>query len=318
MQTSQHSKAIATGALGGVFFSSTYILNSFLAKTGGHWAWTTGLRTTLLVLFLGLMLQWQGQLWPLLQTMRRHVWVWVGWGSIAFGFNYFLLTFGAFFGPGWLVAGVFQFTIVAGILIAPFIYKDDRARIPMRALLLSVLILAGIALMQWSQKEGSYTTEQLLCCIGLVLTAAFLWPLANRKLMLHLEVKQLKLNAMQRVAGTAIGSLPFNLLLMTFGYSQAGWPSEQQLLAVSVIAVSSGVLGCIFFFKAMHMARTNGAAMAAVEATQSLEILVTVIGEVLLLGIAWPNWSGNVGMMLIMGGLLLYSIPVRRKALALK
>ncbi|WP_187264742.1 multidrug resistance efflux transporter family protein [Pontibacter beigongshangensis] len=318
MQASQHSKAIATGALAGVFFSSTYILNSFLASTGGHWAWTTGLRTTLLVLLLGLLLQMQGQLKQLLQVMGTTIWVWIGWGSVAFGLTYFFLTYGAMFGPGWLVAGVFQFTIVAGILIAPFIYKDGRARIPVRALLLSVLILMGIVLMQWSQREGSYTTGQLLTCVGLVLTAAFLWPLANRKLMLHLEVTQQKLSAMQRVAGTAIGSLPFNLLLMGYGYSEAGWPSEQQVLAVSVIAVSSGVLGCIFFFKAMHMVRTDGAAMAAVEATQSLEILVTVIGEVLLLGIAWPGWSGNFGMMLIMGGLLLYSVPARRKVLALE
>ena len=61
--------------------------------------------------------------------------------------------------------------------------------------------------MQWSQKDGAYTGEQLLWCVVLVLSAAFLWPLANRKLMLHVEEKGLQLNAIQRVAGTAIGNI---------------------------------------------------------------------------------------------------------------
>ena len=65
----------------------------------------------------------------------------------------------------------------------------------------------------------------------------------------------------------------------------------------------------------MHLARTDASALAAVEATQSVEILVTVTGEVLLLGIAWPNWLGNLGMLVIMGGLVLYSVPARQKVL---
>jgi uncharacterized membrane protein len=246
--------------------------------------------------------------------MRQQLWVWVLWGGIAFGVTYFFLTYAASFGPGWLVAGVFQFTIVAGILIAPFIYQDKRARIPVRALLLSLLILAGIALMQWSQKDGAYSGEQLLICVVLVLLAAFLWPLANRKLMLHVEEGGHELNAMQRVAGTAIGSIPVQLLLMSYGYFQVGLPGQQQVLSVLVIAISSGLIGCILFFKAMHIARADGAGLAAVEATQSVEILMTVIGEVLLLGIAWPNWLGNTGMFLIIGGLVLYSLPARQIA----
>ena len=121
MHSNSNFKAIALGSLACVFFSSTYIVNSFLASTGGHWAWTTGLRTFFLVLLLSALLQLQGKLKPLLLVMRQHLLVWIGWGSIAFGLTYFCLTSGALFGPGWLVAGVFQFTIVAGILVAPFV-----------------------------------------------------------------------------------------------------------------------------------------------------------------------------------------------------
>ena len=200
----QHLKAIGIGSLAAVFFSSTYILNSFMAAKGGHWAWTAGLRTSMLVVLLLVLLSAKKQLGHLLQVMKKHPGVWLGWGSMAFGLSYFFITFAASFGPGWLVAGVFQFTIVAGILLAPLIYKDERARIPVRALLLSVLILLGIACMQWSQKGGTFTQSQLLWCVVLVLLAAFTWPLANRKLLLHLEVKGQQLGAMQRVAATMV------------------------------------------------------------------------------------------------------------------
>lgn len=299
-----------------VFFCSTYVLNSFISVGNGHWAWTVALRTLFLLIILLGILQFKNQLSPLLHILKKQPKVWMFWGSVWFGLVYVLLTAAASFGPGWLIAGVFQFTIVAGILLSPFLYKDGRAKIPVRALLLSILILIGIALMQWSQRNGSYTDAQLLICIILVLLAAIIWPLANRKMLLFVEEQGYELNSMQRVAGTAIGSLPVLFMLMGFGYYKAGLPGETQLLAVFVIAISSGVIGTILFFKATHLARTDSAALAAVEATQSIEIVATVIGEVLLLGIAWPNFTGNLGMLLITGGLILYSIPARRKVLS--
>ncbi|WP_242919215.1 DMT family transporter [Pontibacter liquoris] len=291
------------------------MVNSFLSVNGGHWAWTVGLRTFFLAILLLTILLVQGRLKHLLDTLRKQWWVWAGWGSVSYGLVYVLITFAASLGPGWLIAGVFQFTIVAGILIAPVLYKDQRAKIPVRALLLSVLILVGIALMQWSQKGGVYTTGQLWLCVILVLSAAFLWPLANRKLMLHQEKYELQLNSLQRVAGVALGSVPVQIILFAYGYAEVGFPAPQQLVAVLVVALSSGVVGGILFFKAMHMVRADGAALAAVEATQSVEIISTVIGEVLLLGIAWPNELGTAGMLLVMAGLILYSLPARRRVL---
>ncbi|MHA6248193.1 multidrug resistance efflux transporter family protein [Pontibacter sp. CAU 1760] len=315
MQPNSHTKAILLGTVACAFFSSTYILNSFLAAKGGHWAWTAGLRTFFLVILLSLLLAAKGQLGHLLRVMRQHIWVWLFWGSVAFGLNFYLLTYAASFGPGWLVAGVFQFTIVAGILLSPFLYKDHRAKIPLKALLLSILIIVGIACMQWSQKDGAYTLQQLWTCIGLVLLVAFTWPLANRKLLLHVEESRLHLSAIQRVAGTAIGCIPAQLLLMGYGYAQAGLPGQEQLLAVCIISLSSGVVGSILFFKAMHLARLDASSLAAVEATQAVEILFTVIGEALLLGIAWPNGLGNIGMLIIISGLVLYSLASRQKVL---
>ena len=315
MQQNSNLKAIALGSLACVFFSSTYILNSFMSAKGGHWAWTAGLRSFYLVLLLVTFLWMKGQLKHLLWVMRQNLQVWLVWGGVAFGLSYYFLTFAAAFGPGWLVAGVFQFTIVAGILLSPFLYKDHRAKITLKALLLSMLIMAGIACMQWSQRNGSYSQEQLWWCVALVMLAAFSWPLANRKLLLHVEESGYHLNAIQRVAGTAIGSIQVQIILMLYGFSQAGLPGQEQFLTVLIISLSSGVAGCILFFKAMHLARFHAASLAAVEATQSIEILITVVGEALLLGIAWPNWLGTLGMIIIISGLVLYSIPARQKVL---
>ncbi|MER2998804.1 DMT family transporter [Pontibacter populi] len=316
MEANQKLKAIGIGLVASVFFCSTYVMNSFISAADGHWAWTVALRTLIMLLILLVILQYKNQLTPLLHILKKQPKVWIFWGSIWFGLVYVLLTAAASFGPGWLIAGVFQFTIVAGILLSPFLYKDGRAKIPVRALLLSILILVGIALMQWSQKEGNYSDAQVLNCVAFVILAAIIWPLANRKLLLIVEEHNYKLNAMQRVAGTAIGSLPVLILLMIFGHGEAGLPDEDHLIGVFLIAIFSGVIGTILFFQATHMARTDSAALAAVEATQSVEILATVIGEVLLLGIAWPNLVGNVGMLLIMGGLILYSIPAKRKVVS--
>lgn len=316
MQANQNLKAIGIGVVASVFFCSTYVFNSFIAAENGHWAWTVSLRTGFLAIILSCFLHYKRQLLPLLHIMRKQPGVWLFWGSVWFGIVYVLLTAAASFGPGWLIAGVFQFTIVAGILLSPFLYKDARAKIPVKALLLSVLILVGIALMQWSQRNGAYTDAQLITCIVLVLLAAVIWPLANRKLMLFIEEHDYQITAMQRVTGTAIGSIPVLLLLIGFGYHEAGLPGEQQLWAVLVIAIFAGVIGCVLFFKATDMVRSDSAALAAVEATQSIEILSTVVGEVLLLGIAWPGLSGSLGMLLVTGGLILYSIPARKKVLS--
>lgn len=316
MQSNQNLKAIGLGVVASIFFCSTYVMNSLIAVGSGHWAWTVSLRIVFMLTILLSILQAKRQLKPLLKVMRHRPKVWMFWGSTWFGVVYVFLTSAASFGPGWLIAGVFQFTIVAGILLSPFLYKDGRAKIPVKALLLSVLILIGIALMQWSQRNGVYSEAQLLICVMLVLMAAIIWPLASRKLLLFVEENGYELNAMQRVAGNAIGSLPVLFLLMGYGYSEAGLPGQTQMLAVFAIAISSGLIGTILFFKATHLARTDGAALAAVEATQSVEIIATVVGEVLLLGIAWPNLTGIMGMSLVMGGLILYSIPAKKKELS--
>lgn len=51
--------------------------------------------------------------------MKAHPRQWLLWSFVGFVLFYAPLTFAAAYGPGWLVSGTWQFTIVAGVLLAP-------------------------------------------------------------------------------------------------------------------------------------------------------------------------------------------------------
>jgi drug/metabolite transporter (DMT)-like permease len=307
MQSNKSLQAIGWGLLASVFFSATYIVNSFLSVKGGHWAWTTALRYLFMVPMLAPILLVQHQWQPMMAELKKHPMVWITWGGLGFGVFYAFLTYAAMLGPGWLIAGVFQFTIVAGLLISPFVFKDHRARIPKSALGASLFILVGIFLMQWNQQDGQYNRWQLLLCVLLVLAGAFLWPLANRKLVLHEEKAGLTFSPAQRVVAMSLGSLPVLLAIAAYGFWDYGWPGGQQLLGSAAIALSSGVIASVLFYKGLNLAKHDPATFAAVEATQAMEIIVTLTGEMLLLGTLWPGTLSGVGMLMVFIGMAFYA-----------
>ena len=49
---------------------------------------------------------------------------WLLWSFVGFVLFYAPLTYAAAFGPGWLVSGTWQFTIVAGVLLAPLLFRS--------------------------------------------------------------------------------------------------------------------------------------------------------------------------------------------------
>ena len=63
------------------------------------------------------------------------------------------LTYAAAYSPGWLLAGTWQLTIVAGVLLAPFftlVMNERRVRQKIPGILLghTLIILAGVVLIQ--------------------------------------------------------------------------------------------------------------------------------------------------------------------------
>jgi len=73
------------------------------------------------------------------------------------------------------------------------------------------------------------------------------------------------------------------------------------------VALLSGVAATWLFFKATDMVRTDQKRLAAVEATQSTEVIFAIAGEVLILHAALPDRFSLVGIAIVILGMLLHS-----------
>lgn len=295
-----------------LFFTLTYVLNRATASEGGHWAWTAALRYFItLPLMIPLM---RGRMRTLWEAMRAHPLAWLGYSALGFVLFYMLLAYAADSGPSWLIAGSFQFTVIAGMLCAPFLYRDARRKVPLAAWGVALLILAGVMLMQFSHADGGMDRAAwiALCC---VLGSAVSYPLGNRLLLLHLERTGEPLDATQRVFGMTLASQPLWLLVAVYAFSQAGAPSMSQIWMAAGVALSAGVIATILFFKATGLVRDNPTALAAAEAMQAAELIFASVLGVLFLHEAWPQGGALLGGAMIVVGIVLFAWVAARSHL---
>jgi drug/metabolite transporter (DMT)-like permease len=247
------------------------------------------------------------------KAIRAAPGAWLLWSGVGFVLFYVLLSYAAASGPSWLVAASFQTTVVAGMLCAPLLYDDARARIPRAALGVGVLIIAGVLLMQFGHARGTLDAKgwiALLC----VVASAFAYPLGNRGLLLHLERRGVELNATQRVFGLTLASQPAWLALAAWAWLQAGPPSSSQLMLALGVAVSAGVIATILFFQATGMVRDNATALGAAEAMQAAEVIFATLLGVAFLGEAWPRGQALAGAALVIAGIVLFAWIVAHDA----
>lgn len=300
-------KAIVLGVLSSMFLSSGIIVNSLNAFHGGSWAWTASLRYLLLLPVLIVLVMVRGKMAKLLSAFKQIPVTFLIWGNIGFGGYYALLSYAIRIAPGWLVTAGFMTTVLAGILIGPFIYDDHRKAISKKALLLSGFLVLSLVTMQFDHFSKLENLSDLGMSIGMALIAAFLWPLGNRKLMLKLEREDLKLDPMQRVLGMTIGGLPILIVLSVYGYYTSGAPTSLQLKSSFIAVLLSGVLGSTLFFKALQMVSKNQFALLTVEATQVTSVLFTLFGEMIFKGTPWPGFYGNLGFGIMAASLGCYA-----------
>ncbi len=301
-------KEIALGIFASLFFAVTFILNHAMELDGGSWLWSASLRYFFMLPFLlAIVLARKG--WkPLTQEMKSQPSKWLIWSFVGFVLFYGPLTYAAAFGPGWIVSGTWQFTIVAGVLLAPFFITmvgdvKQRQRIPGISLLISTVILIGIFLIQIPQAQ-SVSLETLMLGILPVIVAAFAYPLGNRKMM---EVCGGRLDTYQRVLGMTIASLPAWIILAVYALFTVGLPSASQVFQSLIVGISSGVIATVLFFIATDRVRNHQGKLAAVEATQSTEVLFVIIGEMILLSVPLPEPAALIGIGVIVIGMLLHS-----------
>jgi drug/metabolite transporter (DMT)-like permease len=305
------TRALLLGISASAFFAITFVLNRSMANAGGHWAWTSSLRFHIMVPLLLALLTVRRQ-WPALgAAWRAAPGAWLTWGTVAFVVFYAPITYAGGLVPAWVIAGSWPVTIVAGLLLAPLIYRDHRRFVPRRALAGSSVIVAGVMLLQVEQATSAEFSTALVG-LGLVLVSAAAYPLGNRKMMLALEERGVVLDPLVRLTAMTLGSLPAWLLVSAYGYASASWPSSGQLVQAGIIALSSGIIATVLFFAATDLVQRDPVGLAAVEATQAGEAPFALGLEVMILGTAWPGPLGGVGLAVIVLGIIAYARQVSR------
>jgi len=313
-------KSIILGILASSFFAMTFILNRAMDLSGGSWVWSAVLRFVFMVPFLLVIVGLRGDLKGLLSELSAKPLTWLTWSSVGFGLFYAPICFAAAYGPSWLVASMWQITIVAGSLLVPFFSdvietpegtKTVRQRIPVKGLFISLIILVGIAVMQIEQAKHLSTTEVVIGIVP-VIFAAFAYPLGNRKMR---AVCEGRLDTYQRVLGMTLASLPFWLILSVYGLASAGSPSFSQTVQALIVAVSSGVIATLLFFYATDITKGDVHKLAAVEATQSGEVIFALMGEIFLLRGKMPSIMSVAGMSLVIIGMVLHSFASQSKSI---
>ena len=305
--------AVAIGLLASLLFTMTYVLNRASALDGGHWAWMASLRYLITLPLMLPLVAFQGGARPVLRAIRAHPWAWIRCGAIGFVLFYCTLSLAAASGPAWLVAGSFLVTVVTGMLCAPLLYTDERRRIPPAGLAVAAVIVAGILLMQVGHASGPLDRAAWMA-LGLVLVAAFAFPLGNRLLLLHLERTGEEFTATQRVFGMTLATQPLWLLVAGYAGLRSGAPSASLVWLAAGVAVCAGVFATILFFQATGMVRRQPLALGAVEAMQGAEVMFAILLGALLLGEAWPQGLSVHGALLVVAGIIAFAWVVARPA----
>ncbi|MBK9780765.1 MAG: multidrug resistance efflux transporter family protein [Anaerolineales bacterium] len=303
-------RLISLGSLAALFFSSTFVINRALSLQGGHWAWTASLRFGfMLVMLILILLATQGEkaLADVKDVFLKHWLFWVVAGSIGFGVFYSLITFSSQYAAGWVVATTWQTTILATPIVLLFFGHS----VPRKGLIFTGIIFTGIVLVNVEHASMTSLHEVLLSALP-VLGAAFAYPIGNQLVWESRKGKHPRLphiqhpileNAFARVLLLTLGSLPFWAGLLLF--TSPSPPGSGQLVSTALVALLSGVIATTLFLNARHLAH-KPYEVSAVDSTQSLEVVFSLLGEIIFLNGVFPGWVGLVGIALTVIGLVAY------------
>jgi len=303
-------KLIVLGILSGAFFSTTFVLNELMSVQGGHWLYSATLRYFFMILFLAIILLFQGgikRLSNILKLFKENYIFWTISGTIGFGFFYALICFAADFSPGWVIAASWQFTIVATLFVLLFFGKS----FPKKIWFFSSIIFIGVCLVNLSHIDNFELSVLIYGGIP-VLLASFCYPLGNQLIwesqngsstkVPHIKSTLLK-NSFNKVMLLCLGSIPFWIILLLI--IQPSLPSSSQILNSSFVALFSGVFATTIFLYARGLAK-NSDEIAAVDATQASEVIFAMLGGFLLFGTISLSSYSIIGLVLIMLGLFLF------------
>ena len=298
-------KGILLGLLASFFFAFTFLLNRSMHLSGGSWIWSASLRYLFTFPIFALLVWRTSGFLRVHAAIRQAPFQWLLWSTVGFGLFYAPISFAGDHGESWLIAASWQITIVMGLLLSPLFQK----RIAVKNLGAAAVILIGVFLLQ-VKNIVSLNTASLIGTLPPILIAAVSYPLGNRKMM---ALCPPEMTTIERVYGMTLCSLPFWVLLAVTGLVTVGAPSGSQAIQSLGVAVLSGVIATLLFFRATDLVRHSQRQLAVVESTQSFEVLFTLVGGVLLLHDSAPDVFGWVGVGLIVVGMVLSSIASLEK-----
>ncbi len=302
-------RLLLIGLLAGFFFSATFVLNRMMSLGGGHWVWSASLRYAAMILLLVFwLLVFRGKAGAVrtLGLFFNNLVFWMAAGSIGFGAFYALICFSADYAPGWIIATTWQFTIIATLVVL----MAFGQRFPKRIWAFSAIVFGGVFMVNISQ-AGSVDPAELINGALPVLIAAFCYPIGNQ-LVWEAKAGNRRLpdisdpdlaHPFVKVLLMSLGSVPFWCLLVIAVAPPP--PSGAQIFKTALVALFSGVLATSLFLYARNESKT-GSQLAAVDATQSSEVIFALAGEILIIGAALPNALGILGIMITAAGLMLF------------
>ena len=298
-------RLVALGVVASLFFSSTFILNRAMSLEGGHWLWSASLRYVYMLLFIGALLAvrkglpYVGQVW---QLFRQYAGFWILAGSIGFGVFYALLAFSATYAAGWVVATTWEITVLA----TPLVLLVFGKRVPTKGIVLGLGIFLGIVLV--NAQQATHTAWQTLLWGTIpVVVSAFAYPLGLQLVWEATRGENTRIPHIQhpimqdsfaRVLLLTLGSMPFWLVLTLFIAPPS--PTTGQWVNTALVALFSGVIATTLFLYARHECHKPHE-IAAVDASQSMEVIFSLLGEIALLHGVIPTpmaWLG-VGLTVI-------------------
>jgi drug/metabolite transporter (DMT)-like permease len=300
---------ILMGLLSGLFFSSSFILNRMMSLEGGHWVWSASLRYIFMLLLLaGLisLMKGPGTLKSLFRVFFKNRVFWTLTGSIGFGGFYCLLCFAADHSPGWVIAATWQLTIIATLLVLVGFGRS----FPKKTWGFSFIVFTGVLMINLNHARTTSVKEILMGAIP-VLLAAFCYPIGNQLVWEAGRGRQflpriddpLVANPFHKVFLMTLGSIPFWVLLIAL--VRPGLPSGGQIINTFLVAVFSGVIATSLFLAARNKS-SRPSELAAVDATQSSEVIFALIGEIIILNSPFPDVISLAGMVLVFFGLALF------------
>ena len=297
-------RAIVLGIIASFFFAVTFVLNARMSLVGESFVWSASLRYLFMVPMMLPVILYRKTGQKVFQEIKAAPMKWLVWSTVGFGLFYVPLCFSADYAPAWVVAAAWQFTIIAGSLLTPLF--PEATKLPVRGLAMSGIIFAGIIIVEASHGAGTSWHNVLLGGVSVVI-AAFAYPLGNRKMMV---LCQGRLNALERVFGMTLASLPLWIVLSIIGLYTVGVPPASQVLQTAVVALSSGVIATVIFFAATDLTKGDIHDLAAVEATQSGEVVFTMLLSLVFVSPAKPSPTALIGIIMIVLGMLGHSLGI--------